>query len=119
MSARGGAIVLITPTHSLAGAAGFAAYAAGNEAVRALARSAAKQWGPLGITVNCVAPALEALLGPDATGTGRLSLGDPPLEMTGDARHDVAPAVAFLASRASQTLTGGSLRADGGVWTAG
>ena len=54
-----------------------------------------------------------------AVGTGRLSLGDPPLEMTGDARHDVAPAVAFLASRASQTLTGGSLRADGGVWTAG
>ena len=61
----------------------------------------------------------EALLGPGTTGTGRLSLGDPPLEMTGDARHDVAPAVAFLASRASQTLTGGSLRADGGVFTAG
>ena len=116
---RGGAIVLITPTHSLAGVAAFVAYAAGNEAVRGLARSAAKQWGRHGITVNCVAPALEALRGPGAMGTGRLSLGDPPLELTGDARHDVAPAVAFLASRASQTLTGGSLRADGGVWTAG
>ncbi len=119
LRARGGAIILITPTHSLAGVADFAAYAAGNEAVRGLARSAAKQWGRVGITVNCVAPTLEALLGPGAMGTGRLALGDPPLELTGDARHDVAPAVAFLASRASRTLTGGSLRADGGVWTAG
>jgi len=116
---RGGAIVLITPTHSLAGVAGFAAYSAGNEAVRGLARSAAKQWGRLGITVNCAAPALEALLEPGAMGTGRISIGDPPLALTGDARYDVAPAVAFLASRASKTLTGGSLRVDGGVWTAG
>ena len=116
---RGGAIVFVAATHSLAGAAEFCPYAAATEAIRAMARSGAKQWGQHGIRLNCIAPSLDMLLEEGAAGTGRLSLGDAPLPLTGDPRYDVAPTVALLASEASANLTGASLRADGGVWMAG
>jgi 3-oxoacyl-[acyl-carrier protein] reductase len=56
MRDRGGRIVLVTPTMSLVGGAGFAPYAMAVEGMRALAKVAARQWGSAGITVNCVAP---------------------------------------------------------------
>ncbi len=116
MQAAGGRIVLVAPTASMIGTAGLVPWSASIEAQRALAKSAAKQWGPLGITVNCIAPAVEQFA--PGTDVAPTSLGDPPLK-DGGVRHDVGPVVAFLASPVSHHLTAATLRVDGGVWTAG
>ncbi|TFG97124.1 MAG: SDR family oxidoreductase, partial [Myxococcales bacterium] len=119
MRARGGRIVLVTPTLSLSGAAGFVALSSACEAIRILAKSAARRWGALGITVNCIAPD-ASLLAAGAARVGReQGLGTPALGTLGDARADIAPLVAALASEAGHFLTGETLRVDGGVWFAG
>src|ERR687897_1179816 len=97
LSARGGRLVLVTPTIALTGAAGFVPYATAVEGMRAMAKSAARQWGERGITVNCVAPPVE-LLGPARAAPDGLALTERPLGRDPDARTDVAPVVALLAA---------------------
>src|SRR5262249_8568799 len=58
---RGGRIVLITAVAGLVGESGYAALATAAEGIRTLAKTAARQWGGRGITVNCVAVPLELL----------------------------------------------------------
>ncbi|MGH8986747.1 MAG: SDR family NAD(P)-dependent oxidoreductase [Acidimicrobiia bacterium] len=105
---RGGHLVLVTPTIGLTGGAGLVPYATAVEGMRALAKSAARQWGQHGIAVNCVAPPVEllgAVAGPDvaARAFGRLP----------DARVDVAPVVAMLV--AGPLVTGTTIVVDGGM----
>ncbi|TML41561.1 MAG: SDR family oxidoreductase, partial [Actinobacteria bacterium] len=84
---------------------------------RLLAKSAARQWGRLGITVNCVAPAWQAMVpgeaGPDQPGDpvslADAALGPPDLE------SDVGGAVVAVASDEAGGLTGATLCLDGGV----
>src|SRR5262249_12348721 len=45
LSARGGRLVLVTPTIALTGAAGLVPYVTAVEGMRAMAKSAARQWG--------------------------------------------------------------------------
>lgn len=98
---------------SLAGVLGMAPYAPYNmakEAVRALTRSAAREWGADKITVNNVLPVA------DTWGAG---IDTPPatnvLGRHGSPEEDIAPVVLFLASRDAQFLTGYSLTPDGGM----
>jgi len=114
LSARGGRLVLVTPTIALTGAAGLVPYATALEGMRALAKSAARQWGARRITVNCVAPPVE-LMAPDRDGgpsglalAGR-PLGDP------DPRVDVAPVVALLTADGGHLVTGVTIPVDGGI----
>jgi NAD(P)-dependent dehydrogenase (short-subunit alcohol dehydrogenase family) len=60
-------IVVVVSTLGMSGGAGCAHLAATAEAARVLVKSAARQWGPDGVTVNAVA------LGPEA------SIDDPSL----------------------------------------
>lgn len=113
---RGGRIVLVTPTLSTAGAVGLVPLATAMEAIRVLGKSAAKQWGCHGITINSLAPSVDALS--DAGNASRVSLGEKALPDY-DARRDVGPVVSFLASEAAAHLTGATLRVDGGLWMAG
>ena len=119
MRDRGGRIVLVTPTAAAAGAAGLVPYTTAAEAQRILAKSAARQWGRHGITVNCVAPSLEQVADRSGDGASPLGLAEPPLEGRGDVALDVAPVVAFLASDDAHYVTGATLRVDGGAWMAG
>ncbi|HEX4775709.1 MAG TPA: SDR family oxidoreductase, partial [Acidimicrobiia bacterium] len=86
------------------------------EGQRLLAKSAARQWGRYGITVNCVAPAPDLVVA--GTAAGAVSLAAPALGGPGDPRDDLGPVVTFLASDAGHFVTGVTVCADGGVWMA-
>jgi NAD(P)-dependent dehydrogenase (short-subunit alcohol dehydrogenase family) len=112
----GGRLLFVTPTVSMSGAAELVPYTTAVEGVRLLAKSAARQWGPEGITVNCLAPAPEhAPIGVDSIA---VSLAPPALGGPGDAERDLGPLAVFLASAAGHFVTGLTLSADGGVWMA-
>jgi NAD(P)-dependent dehydrogenase (short-subunit alcohol dehydrogenase family) len=117
MRERGrGRFVFVSPTLSMSGAPGLVPLTAFVEGQRLLAKSAARQWGPYGITVNCVAPAPELAVA--GTAAGAVSLAAPALGGPGDARDDLGPVVIFLASDAAHFVTGVTVCADGGVWMA-
>jgi NAD(P)-dependent dehydrogenase (short-subunit alcohol dehydrogenase family) len=113
---RGGRIVLVTPTVSTSGEAGFVPLTTALEAIRVLGKAAAKQWGRYGITVNSLAPGLDAVS--DRADASSVSIGEPALPDY-DPRRDVGPVVSFLASEAAAHLTAATLRVDGGIWTTG
>jgi len=115
LAGRGGRIVLVTPTIALSGAAGLALYASAVEGQRLLAKSAARQWGSDGITVNCIAPS-AALLGVDPAALGAVTLSPPALGSSGDVRADIAPVVDFLVGPAAHWVTGATISLDGGAW---
>ena len=86
---------------------------------RSLTRTAAREFGRDGITVNCVCPASVAHRMPvkddgDRAAAFAEMYADQPLGRDGDPQADIAPTVAFLLSDASQYLTGQTLMADGG-----
>ena len=133
----GGTVVLVVPSLSLVGAAGSVPWATVAEGQRALAKAAARAWGPLAITVNCVAvpAALLASASPrvasrdgaaradngderdnghevrfDRPGQPRSAL-DPP-----GMRTEVAAVVHALFTPAWRAVTGATVAVDGGVW---
>lgn len=98
---------------SLAGVTGLPPYAPYNmakEAVRALTRVAAREWGTDKITVNNVLPVADTW-GAEAN---NIPAPDTPLGRFGSPEEDIAPVVLFLAGKDSQFITGYSLTPDGG-----
>lgn len=98
---------------SLAGITGLLPYAPYNmakEAVRALTRTAAREWGPDKITVNNLLPVA------DTWGAAESNAPVPttPLGRFGSPEEDIAPVALFLASKDAQFITGYSLTPDGG-----
>jgi NAD(P)-dependent dehydrogenase (short-subunit alcohol dehydrogenase family) len=112
----GGAFVVVTPVIGMAGAAELAPYCAAVEGVRILAKSAARQWGPDGIRVNCLSPAPEHV--PVGVTSGELALSPPALGGPGDPAADLAPVAAWLLGDGAHFCTGLTLSVDGGVWMA-
>jgi 2-hydroxycyclohexanecarboxyl-CoA dehydrogenase len=108
---RGGRLVFVTPTVALTGAAGLVPYVTALEGIRALVKSAARQWGRHGITANCVAPPV-ALVAVEAEDPG---IEEPALGRLPDARRDVAPVVAMLGGDPGHFVTGSTVTVDGGV----
>ncbi|CAM3970214.1 SDR family oxidoreductase [Rahnella bruchi] len=92
------------------GMEGYAPYNMAKEAVRALTRTAAREWAADKITVNNVLPVAktwgdDVSVPPPGNALGRY----------GSAEEDIAPVVLFLASRDAQFLTGYTLTPDGGA----
>ena len=116
MIARGsGRIITVSSVWGVQGASCEVAYSAAKAGVIGLTKALAKEAGPSGITVNCVAPGVidtdmcacfdadtKAALA-DETPLGRL--GTP---------EDVAESILFLASPAAGFITGQVLGVDGG-----
>ncbi|WCK02858.1 SDR family NAD(P)-dependent oxidoreductase [Agrobacterium tumefaciens] len=99
---------------SMAGVTGLAPYAPYNmakEAIRALTRVAAREWGADKITVNNILPVA------DTWGAEAANIPAPAnaLARHGSPEDDIAPVVLFLASKDAQFITGYSLTPDGGM----
>ena len=93
-------------------------YNAGKEALRALTRTAAREWANTGVTVNAVCPAAKSAAFRRVMGEHpeleAAADGANPMGRIGDPYLDIAPVVSFLASEDSRYLTGNTLFVDGG-----
>lgn len=97
---------------------GYGAYAAAKEAIRALTRAAACEWGGDGIRVNCILP-LARSPGMDwwinnSPEEAQAFFDTVPLGRVGDCEKDIGRAVVFLCGPDAGYLTGHSLPLDGG-----
>ena len=100
-----------------------AAYNASKEAMRALSRTAAVEWGEHGITVNVICPAASsdqanAYLEANPEMHAAI-LRDIPVGRMGDSKEDIGPVAVFLASEDSGYVTGNTLFASGGSHVSG
>ena len=120
MPRRYGRIINIGSVTCVFGYAGLAPYCASRGGVKQLTMSLADDWGPFGITVNCLAPgwfktAQNAIMFEDKEWVDYLC-DRIPLKRPGTPT-DLDGAVVFLASDASAYITGQTLLVDGGIST--
>jgi NAD(P)-dependent dehydrogenase (short-subunit alcohol dehydrogenase family) len=115
----GGRIVNFGSRRGAHAASRTADYNANKEALRALTRTAAREWGRHGILVNVVLPASETdaakayfAANPEVAQRVRDSV---PLKRLGDPEADVGALVAGLASDDACFITGESFFVDGGM----
>ncbi len=113
-----GAVVNVASIEGLQPAFAHSHYSASKAAVLMHTRSAALEFGPLGIRVNAVAPGLinrDGLAEMWPEGVERWQ-AKAPLGRLG-AAEDVADACLFLLSDAARWITGANLTVDGGMLT--
>ena len=111
-----GSIVTVSSMWGLTGGSCEAAYSAVKAGVIGLTRAMAKELGPSHIRVNCVAPGvIDTDMNAHLTPEDMQALADEtPLGRIGRP-EDVAEGVYFLASSASDFITGQVLPVDGGM----
>jgi NAD(P)-dependent dehydrogenase (short-subunit alcohol dehydrogenase family) len=114
----GGSIINVSSISAVRGTPRRAAYAATKAALDGMTRSLAMEYGPRRIRVNSVAP------GAIETDMWRTPLAQPGVRQQLEGHvalrrlglaADIAPVVLFLASDASQYMTGETLSVDGGM----
>ena len=115
---RSGSIIIISSIGGLRGSPVIGAYCISKAADMQLARNLAVEFGPSNVRVNCIAPGLIK------TDFARALWEDPqrieaantsvPLRRIGEP-EEIAGAVVFLASSASNFMTGQTMVIDGGV----
>jgi len=101
-------------------------YAPLKEAIRALSRTVAREWGQYNIRCNIICPGgftdnakanMKDQL-PEMQQYAMAAFSDNSFHRPGDPYDDVAPVVVYLASDESKWLTGQTINADGGGWMA-
>ncbi len=115
LSQKNGAIINLSSVWGITGASCEVHYSASKAAIIGLTKALAKELGPSGIRVNCVAP---GVIQTDMNGAlDRETLAalrdETPLGVIGSP-HDVANAVSFLASEKARFITGQVLSPNGG-----
>lgn len=116
-----GRIVNFASSSGQVGFEGNTCYNAAKEAIRALSRTAAREWGQYGITVNIINPALETRAF-DAWKTARPDFVEAlkekiPMRRLGDPDKDAGPLAVFLAGPGSSYMTGSTFMLEGGMHT--
>lgn len=111
-----GRIVTVSSMWGQVGGACETAYSAAKAGVIGLTKALAKEVGPSGITVNCVAPGVIDTEMNQALGAQALAdlAEETPLGRLGTA-EDVAGCVSFLCSEAGAFLTGQVIAPNGGL----
>jgi NAD(P)-dependent dehydrogenase (short-subunit alcohol dehydrogenase family) len=115
-----GSFILLTSNGGIEGAVTLPVYAATKGAQRGFVKSLAREWGPLGVRVNAVAPValtpamenyfkLQPAMKPIISGRGALG-------RLGDCETDIGRAVNFLIGRDSGFVTGQTLVLTGGAY---
>jgi len=115
----GGRIVNFASINGIFGSKYGAGYNAGKEAIRALTRTLANEWGPWGITVNVVlpsglSPSYEAFYKDDPKKADTVAKLNP-MRRHGHPEEDIGAAVVGLVSDEARFITGQSLYVDGGL----
>jgi gluconate 5-dehydrogenase len=115
-----GRIINIGSVTSVAGYAGLAPYSASRGGIKQLTMSLADDWGPHGITVNCLAPGWfrteqNKVMYEDKDWVAYLS-DRIPVKRPGRP-DDLDSTVVFLAAESSRYITGQILLIDGGIST--
>ena len=112
-----GKIINIGSMYGAIGVPRYAAYCASKAAAEALTRSLAAEWGRHGIQVNCLAPGYMNTDIPRAAladeKTKALFLSKVPARRIGEP-EEVGPLAVYLASAASDFMTGQTVYLDGG-----
>ncbi|MDO8672854.1 MAG: SDR family oxidoreductase [Dehalococcoidia bacterium] len=115
---QAGKVINVGSGAALTGLEGWGAYSIAKNAILCLTRVAAREWGQYGINVNSFCPfaltpsAIEGLK--EKPEFYKKTLEGTPLRRIGDPEKDVGRAVVFLASSASDYVTGQCLPVDGG-----
>jgi NAD(P)-dependent dehydrogenase (short-subunit alcohol dehydrogenase family) len=113
----GGSIINMGSSYGIRCEPGFLAYAASKEAIRALTKTAAREWGKHKIRVNTILPSAlspKAIWYLEESKTYDLELSKVAMGKFG-APEDIAPTAIFLASDDSDFVTGQTIGAEGGA----
>jgi NAD(P)-dependent dehydrogenase (short-subunit alcohol dehydrogenase family) len=113
-----GRIVNFASSMGITGGRDFGAYNASKEAIRAITRTAAREWGGDNICVNAIAPAAathHGEAGKQSEGY-RIFIANCPMGRQGDPELDIAPIALYLCSDAARYVTGHTMMADGGAF---
>ncbi len=118
VAATRGRLILVTSPSGVEGSSTIPIYSPVKAAQRAIAKSLSREWGPLGITVNCLAPvaetpALATAFTQNPVLKERLE-SRTSLRRIGDAEHDIGGVAAFLAGDDASYVTGQTIVCDGG-----
>lgn len=113
-----GNIINFASGAGISGHANQASYAAAKEAIRAVTRVAANEFGPFGINVNLISPIANS---PGVKAWKEAEpeyynevLANIPMGRFGDPENDIGKAAVFLASDDSGYITGQTIMVDGG-----
>lgn len=113
-----GKVINFASGAGLNGQATQTSYAAAKEAIRAISRVAANEWGPEGINVNCISP-IALTPGVEQWKQSAPAQYDAmiegiPLRRLGDPEADIGRTAVFLASDDANYITGQTIMVDGG-----
>lgn len=115
-----GRVINIGSLTAVAGFAGITPYCASRGGVKQMTMSLADDWGPHGITVNCLAPGWFKTAQTQALYDNKkwvdYLIDRIPMKRVGQP-NDLDGTVIFLASDASAYMTGQTLLVDGGIST--
>lgn len=116
ISAKNGKIIFISSMWGQVGGSCEVHYSAAKGALQAMSQALAKELGPSGIRVNCVAPGFiqTAMNSQFDTETVNMLKEETPLGILGEAQ-DVADLVYFLASEEAKFITGQIIGCNGGL----
>jgi NAD(P)-dependent dehydrogenase (short-subunit alcohol dehydrogenase family) len=113
----GGSIINMGTGFSIRCEPGFLAYAASKEAIRAMTKTAAREWGKHKIRANTILPSAltpKSIWYLEDSGTYDLELAKVAMGRFGEPK-DIAPTAIFLASDASDFVTGQTIGVEGGT----